>query len=100
MAMSKSHCDKKVSKHTTHTQMDKSSSSHASVENDKCTCKTDCKHSNCTSNCSDYSHCVLGLINRIDQSPINPSLQVSIFSQTLYQKLFMVQYRPPKSLQS
>lgn len=102
MAMSKAPCEKKASKHSTskHHHKEDSSSKHMNIDDDKCTCKTDCNHSNCTSNCSDCSHSVLGILNIDNSSPTIHPLKISTISKMLYQDSFMVQFRPPRTLHS
>jgi len=97
VVVSKKECHKKQSaSHSKQMQMDKMSSGHTDMVHEKCTCKMGCNHAQCTSGCSDCSHCVLGLVSRISQPPVTHPSQISLISQTLYQKPFVMQYRPPK----
>ncbi len=100
MTMSGTSYEEGISNHSTHKNQKDSSSKHSAKDTEKCTCKTDCEHANCTSSCSDCSHSVLGIINANNHFPTIHSSNVSQYCQTLYQEAFMVQYRPPKSLQS
>lgn len=95
--IAKKECHKKRSvENVTQMQTGKMSSDHSNIKRGKFTCKADCNHAQCTSGCADCAHCVIGLVSSIDQLSITHPSQINNISQTLYQKSFMTQYRPPK----
>ena len=72
----------------------------ASMGSNKCKCKTNCMHTKCTSNCSDCSQSITGLITVNVSYPTVLSAYTSFTPQAMYQESLMVQFRPPKSLHS
>ena len=95
--VTKKECHKKQSiEQTKQMQMDKMPSDHSSMGHEKCTCKADCNQAQCGSGCTDCTHCVVGLVSYGEQLPIIHPSKIHLISQTLYQKPFMMQYRPPK----